>query len=90
MKKTEDKVEINDGHYHEMMDRLYVQMDILDQYLLKHPIGEKHKEISKPIIKAIVALVQAYQITGGIAHDKINKTKKKETNKRRNSKDDNK
>ena len=90
MKKTEDKVEINDGHYHEMMDRLYVQMDILDQYLLKHPIGEKHKEISKPIIKAIVALVQAYQITGGIAHDKINKTKKKKTNKRRNSKDDNK
>jgi hypothetical protein len=85
-----DKVEINDAHYHEMMDRLYVQMDILDQYLLKHPIGEKHKEISKPIIKAIVALVQAYQITGGIAHDKINKTKKKETNKRRNSKDDNK
>ena len=85
-----NKVEINDGHYHEMMDRLYVQMDILDQYLLKHPIGEKHKEISKPIIKAIVALVQAYQITGGIAHDKINKTKKKETNKRRNSKDDNK
>ena len=85
-----DKVEINDGHYHEMMDRLYVQMDILDQYLLKHPIGEKHKEISKPIIKAIVALVQAYQITGGIAHDKTNKTKKKETNKRRNSKDDNK
>ena len=86
----EGKVEINDGHYHEMMDRLYVQMDILDQYLLKHPIGEKHKEISKPIIKAIVALVQAYQITGGIAHDKINKTKKKETNKRRNSKNNNK
>jgi hypothetical protein len=85
-----DKVEINDGHYHEMMDRLYVQMDILDQYLLKHPIGEKHKEISKPIIKAIVSLVQAYQITGGLTHDKINKTKKKETNKRRNSKDDNK
>ena len=88
MNKLKDK--INPGHYHEMMDRLYVQMDILDQYLLKHPIGEKHKEISKPIIKAIVALVQAYQITGGIAHDKINKTKKKETNKRRNSKDDNK
>jgi hypothetical protein len=85
-----DKVEINDGHYHEMMDRLYVQMDILDQYLLKHPVGEKHKEVRKPIVKAIVALLNAYQITGGIAHDKINKTKKKETNKRRNSKDDNK
>jgi hypothetical protein len=85
-----DKVEINDGHYHEMMDRLYVQMDILDQYLLKHPVGEKHKEVRKPIVKAIVALLNAYQITGGLAHDKINKTKKKETNKRRNSKDDNK
>jgi len=85
-----DKVEINDGHYHEMMDRLYVQADILDQYLLKHPIGEKHKEISKPIIKAIVSLVQAYQITGGITHDKINKTKKKKTNTRRDSKNNNK
>jgi hypothetical protein len=79
---NEEKIEINDGHYHEMMDRLYVQMDILDQYLLKHPVGEKHKEISKPIIKAIVALLNAYQIAGGLAHDKIKKTK---TNTRRKS-----
>jgi hypothetical protein len=82
-----DKVEINDGHYHEMMDRLYVQMDILDQYLLKHPVGEKHKEVSKPIIKAIVALLNAYQIAGGIAYEKI---EKKKTNKRRESSNNNK
>jgi hypothetical protein len=82
-----NKVEINDGHYHEMMDRLYVQMDILDQYLLKHPIGEKYKEVRKPIIRAIVALLNAYQITGGIAYEK---TKKKKTNTRRDSKNNNK
>ena len=82
-----DKVEINDGHYHEMMDRLYVQMDILDQYLLKHPVGEKHKEVRKPIVKAIVALLNAYQIAGGIAHEKI---EKKKTNTRRNSSNSNK
>lgn len=90
MKKTENKVEINDGHYHEMMDRLYVQMSVLEEHLIEHPVGQKHRDIRKLIIKAIVALVQAYKITGGIAHDKINKTKEKETNKRRNSKNNNK
>jgi hypothetical protein len=90
MKKTEDKVEINDGHYLEMMDRLHVQMCVLESHLIEHPIANENKEIKRLIIKAIVSLVQAYQITGGLAHDKINKTKKKETNKRRNSKDDNK
>jgi len=90
MKMKEEKVEINDGHYHEMMDRLHVQMETLDQHLLKHPIGQQHKEVNKLLIKAIITLLQAYQITGGLAHDKIKKTKKKETNKRRNSKDDNK
>jgi hypothetical protein len=73
-----------------MMDRLHVQMCVLESHLIEHPIANENKEIKRLIIKAIVSLVQAYQITGGLAHDKINKTKKKETNKRRNSKDDNK
>ena len=90
MKKTEDKVEINDGHYLEMMDRLHVQMCVLESHLVEHPIANENKEIKRLIIKAIVSLVQAYQITGGLAHDTTKKTKKKETNKRRNSKDDNK
>ncbi len=87
MKMKEEKVEINDGHYHEMMDRLHVQMETLDQHLLKHPIGQQHKEVNKLLIKAIITLLQAYQITGGLAHDKIKKTK---TTRRRNSKNNNK
>lgn len=85
-----DKVEINDGHYHEMMDRLHVQMSVLESHLVEHPVADKHKDVKRLIIRAIVALVQAYQITGGLAYDTIKKTKKKETNKRRNSKDSNK
>ena len=90
MKETNDEIEINDGHYLEIMDRLHVQMCVLESHLVEHPIANENKEIKRLIIKAIVSLVQAYQITGGLAHDTAKKTKKKETNKRRNSKDDNK
>lgn len=90
MKMKEEKVEINDGHYLEMMDRLHVQMCVLESHLVEHPIANENKEIKRLIIKAIVSLVQAYQITGGLAHDTAKKTKKKETNKRRNSKNNNK
>lgn len=90
MKKTSDKVEINDGHYLEIMDRLHVQMCVLESHLVEHPIANENKEVKRLIIKAIVTLVQAYQIVGGLAHDNSKKTKKKKTNKRGNSKNNNK
>ena len=86
MKKKEE-LEINDGHYHEMLDRLHVQMSVLEEHVLNHPVADKHKEVKRLIIRAIVTLVQAYQITGGITHEKI---EKKKTARRRNSKNDNK
>ena len=90
MKEINDEIEINDGHYLEMMDRLHIQMEVLSDHLVDHPIAEKHKEVKRLIIKAMVTLVQAYQITGGLAHDNIKKTKKKKTTTRRNSNNNNK
>ena len=90
MKEINDEIEINDGHYLEIMDRLHVQMCVLESHLVEHPIANENKEVKRLIIKAIVALVQAYQIVGGLAHDNNKKTKKKKTNKRRNSKNNNK
>ena len=90
MKKISDEIEINDGHYLEIMDRLHVQMCVLESHLLEHPIANENKEVKRLIIRSIVSLVQAYQIVGGLAHDNIKKTKKKKTNKRRNSKNNNK
>ena len=87
MRMKEEKVEINDGHYHEMMDRLHIQMETLDEHLLKHPVGQQHKEVNRLLIKAIVTLLQAYQITGIIAHEKAKKNK---TNTRRKNKSNNK
>ena len=87
MKMEEEKVEINDGHYHEMMDRLHIQMETLDEHLLKHPVGQQHKEVNRLLIKAIITLLQAYQITGIIAHEKAKKNK---TNTRRKNKSNNK
>ena len=85
--KEKEKVEINDGHYHEMLDRLHVQMSVLEEHVLSHPVADKHKEVKRLIIRAIVTLVQAYQITGGITHEKI---EKKKTARRGNSKNNNK
>lgn len=90
MKEINDEIEINDGHYLEIMDRLHVQMCMLESHLVEHPIANENKEVKRLIIKAIVTLVQAYQIVGGLAHDNNKKTKKKKTNKRRNSKNNNK
>jgi len=90
MKEINDEIEINDGHYLEMMDRLHVQMSVLESHLLYHPIADKHKDVKRLIIRATIALVQAYQIVGGLAHDTTKKTKKKKTNKRGNSKNNNK
>jgi len=90
MKEINDEIEINDGHYLEIMDRLHVQMSVLESHLLEHPIANENKEVKRLIIRSIVALVQAYQIVGGLAHDNIKKTKKKKTNKRGNSKNNNK
>lgn len=90
MKETSDKVEINDGHYLEIMDRLHVQMCMLESHLVEHPIANENKEVKRLIIKAIVTLVQAYQIVGGLTHDTTKKTKKKKTKSRRNNKNNNK
>ena len=45
--KEKEKVEINDGHYHEMLDRLHVQMSVLEEHVLSHPVADKHKEVKR-------------------------------------------
>lgn len=67
------KQKINDGHYLEALDRLHVELDNIDRHLLKHPVFEKHKDVRETVIKAIVKLVEAYQLVG--RHTSKRKTK---------------
>jgi hypothetical protein len=55
---------INDGHYVELMDRLYMGICAIEDHLLGHPLTKKNKKVKKLIDKAGMCLAEAYQIVG--------------------------
>lgn len=55
---------LNEGHYHELLDRLHVQMSIIEEHLEKHPVSEHHNKIKKLIIQSRNKLANAYLATG--------------------------
>ena len=62
--KHKSKTEINEGHYLELMDRLYVQICMTEDHLLNHPLTDEIKKVKKLIDKAGMSLARAYQIVG--------------------------
>ncbi len=50
------KVKLNEGYYHEIMDRCHVLMDTIHTHLIEHPVGKQNKKINRMFIRAIVAL----------------------------------
>jgi hypothetical protein len=55
---------INDGHYIELMDRIYIQISSIEKYLYNHPLTKNNKKIKKLIKRAGMSLAEAYQIVG--------------------------
>lgn len=55
---------INDGHYLELMDRIYVQICSVEDHLYGHRLTKKIKKVKKLIKKAGMSLSEAYQIVG--------------------------
>jgi len=60
----EDKIEINDGHYLELMDRIHVVSCTIDDHILNHPLCEVNKDVKIKIDEALELLMEAYQIIG--------------------------
>lgn len=57
-------VEINDGHYLELMDRLHVVNCTIDDHITSHPLTDSLPEVKKLIEEAQEKLMSAYQIVG--------------------------
>ena len=55
---------LNPGHYLEMMDRLHIIMNTLDDHCIQHPLAKVDKKLSLHLNKALDELWEAYQITG--------------------------
>ena len=63
------KPELDEFHYHEMLDRLHVVMSMIDVHLQQHPVAKIETEIKDLISHAQDSLWQAYQLTGNIEHN---------------------
>ena len=60
----EEKIEINDGHYLELMDRLHVIICTLNEHCIEHPLAQSDKDIKFKIEYAAGQLWDAYQLVG--------------------------
>jgi hypothetical protein len=60
----ENNIEINDGHYLELMDRLHIISCTIDEHILTHPLTEINKDIQIKIDEALSLLMEAYQMVG--------------------------
>jgi hypothetical protein len=58
------EIEINDGHYLELMDRLHIVSCTIDDHILNHPLSEVNKDVQEKIDEALGLLLEAYQIVG--------------------------
>jgi hypothetical protein len=62
--KLKDK--LNPGHYHEMMDRLHIIMENINDHLIQHPVAKVDKKVNLHLNKALEELWEAYQVTGNL------------------------
>ena len=62
MAKKSDKIgiELDDFHYHEVMDRLSVIMDNIDRQLMQHPVLKLETEIKNQVDEGLTILWKAY------------------------------
>jgi len=63
--KNNSKPDINNGHYPELLDRIWVTMENMNDNLLKHPLAYHEDDVKKLIKDAIDNLWDAYQTLGG-------------------------
>jgi len=65
--------ELNPGHSIELMDRLYVMMNTINDHAIENPFTENYVEVKNLIVEALDKLFEAYQLVGNIEYTNINK-----------------
>ena len=63
------KDKLNPGHYHEMMDRLHIIMENINDHLIQHPVAKVDKKLNAKLNTALENLWDAYQITGNLENE---------------------
>jgi hypothetical protein len=63
--------ELDEFHYHEITDRLYTIMVMIDNLLISHPTTLQHNNLKKKITDAHDNIFDAYQISGDLSSNNI-------------------
>lgn len=63
--------ELDEFHYHEMLDRLSVMMQVVNNNVQQHPVAKIDKELKEHISSAVDQLWLAYQKTGQLITEKF-------------------
>ena len=63
--------ELDEFHYHEMLDRLSVMMQVVNNNVQQHPVAKIDKELKEHISNAVDQLWLAYQKTGQLITEKF-------------------
>lgn len=59
-------------HYHEALDRSAMIGEMIDTFLIQHPVSKAEKQFAEKLEEASIKLFEAYQIIGSICHNKEN------------------
>ena len=65
------KPELDEFHYHEMLDRIHMITSIIDDHLHQHPVGKLEPKVKDLIEIAQENLLEAYQLVGNISYEKF-------------------
>ena len=64
MKTHDETIQINDGHYLEIVDRISMKIWEIDVGIYEHVVSKQHAELRSKLDEALTALAEAYQIAG--------------------------
>ena len=57
-------MKLDDGYYHEMMDRLHVVLSTINDHITSHKVCDEHDDIKSKMNEAEDILAEAYQMVG--------------------------
>jgi len=64
------RTKLDSFHYHEALDRTAMICDMIDTFLIQHPVAKAEKEFAEKLEEANMKLYEAYQVMGSICHNK--------------------
>lgn len=67
----EAKVELNDGHFHEVQHTAHLMQDMFNNYILDHPAVMQTPELKEAADKAMDVLCDFYQKVGAYKYEKL-------------------